>query len=94
MVPLKYNVAIARLNVARCTLELDICHLQSASLQLKSRSTLGLQQNFYKVRLFNLKLYVIKPFNIVSTYYRESTRVSRNPSTHHARSHLASSSLC
>ena len=33
---------IARLNLARCTLELDVCHLESVSLQLKTRSTLGL----------------------------------------------------
>ena len=33
---------ITRLNVARCTLELDVCHLESVSLQLKARSTLGL----------------------------------------------------
>ena len=58
------------------------------------RSTLGLQQNFYKARLFNLKLYVIKPFIIVSTYHRGYTRVSRNPSMHRARSHLASCFLC
>ena len=94
MVPLKCNIALARQHVARCMLEFDIYHLESASLQLKSRSTLGLQQNFYKARLFNLKLYVIKPFIIVSTYHRGSTHVSRNPSTHRARSHLASCSLC
>ena len=81
---LKCNVALARQHVARCTLELDFYHLESASLQLKSRSTLGLQQNFYKARLFNLKLYVIKPFIVVSTYHRGSTRVSQNPSTHRA----------
>ena len=81
---LKCNVALARQHVARCTLELDVYHLKFASLQLKSRSTLGLQQNFYKERLFNLRLYVTKPFIIVSTYDRGSTRVSRNPSIHRA----------
>ena len=94
MVPLKCNVPHTGQHVDRCTLKLDVYHLKSASLQLKSRSTLGLQQNFYKARLFNLKLYVIKPFIVVSTYHRGSTHVSRNSSTHLARSHLASCSLC
>ena len=53
-VPLKCNVTLAQQDVARCTLEFDVYYLKSASLQLKSRSTLGLQQNFYKARLFNL----------------------------------------
>ena len=81
---LKCNIALARQHVAHCTLELDVYHLESASLQLNSHSTLGLQQNFYKARLFNLKLYVIKPFIIVSTYHCGSTHVSQNPSMHRA----------
>ena len=31
-----------------CTLELNVYYLESASLKLKSLSTLGLQQNFYE----------------------------------------------
>ena len=31
--------------------------------------------NYYKARLFNLKLYVIKPFIIVSTYLRTITGI-------------------
>ena len=47
MVPLKCNVALAQQHVARCMLEFEFYHLKYASLQLKNRSTLGLQQNFY-----------------------------------------------
>ena len=56
MVPLKCTVPHTHQHVTRCTLKLDVYHLESASLQLKSRSILGLQQNFYKARLFNIKL--------------------------------------
>ena len=46
-VPLKCNVRHARQHVARFMLELDVYHLESARLQLKTRSTLGLQRNCY-----------------------------------------------
>ena len=54
---------------ARRTLALDIYHLESSSLQLKNRSTLGLQQIYIKRGYFILKLYVIKPFIVSSTYH-------------------------
>ena len=89
-VPLKCNVALARLHVARCMLEVHICHLKYANSQLKNHSTLGLQQNIYKARLFNSKLYGIKPFIIVSTHHHGCTHVSRNLSTLCAQLRLAS----
>ena len=48
---------------ARRTLTLDIYHLESSSLQLKNRSTLGLQQKLYKARLFYLKTICYKAFH-------------------------------
>ena len=48
---------------ARRTLALDVYHLKSSSLQLKNRSTLGLQQNLYEARLFYLKTICYKAFH-------------------------------
>ena len=48
---------------ARCTLAFYIYHLESSSLQLKNRSTLGLQQKLYKARLFYLKTICYKAFH-------------------------------
>ena len=67
---------------ARCTFALDVYHLESSSLQLRNRSTLGLQQKLYKARLFNLKLYVIKPFIISSTYHRIYSCFSKRKLNH------------
>ena len=51
---------------------------RQAGLQLKSRSTLGYQQNVYKERLFNLKPYVIRPLIVLSTHHRWYTCVAQN----------------
>ena len=48
---------------ARRTLALDVYHLDSSSLQLKNRSTIGLQQKLHKARLFNLKTICYKAFH-------------------------------
>ena len=70
---------------ARRTLVLDVYHLESSSLQLKNRSTLGLQQKLYKAWLFYLKTiasYVIKPFILSSTYHRVYSCFSKHELDH------------
>ena len=64
---------------ARHTLALHIYHLESSSLQLKNRSTLGLQQKLYKARLFYLKTICYKTFHRFKYVLTiASTRVSLN----------------
>ena len=62
----------------RCSLHTQTRHLTSqvGKPATQSHSTLGLQQNFYKARLFNLKPFVIKPFIVISTHHHRSTCVS------------------
>ena len=48
---------------AQHTLALDVYHLESLGLQLKNRSTLGLQQKLYKAKLFCLKTLCYKAFH-------------------------------
>ena len=69
---------------ARRTLALDVYHLESSSLRLKNRSTLGLQQNFIKHGYFILKLYniIIKPFILSSTYHRVYSCFSKHELDH------------
>ena len=63
---------IALMQRPTCSTHARTRHLPSRVFKFaaQNHSTLDLQQKLYKARLFNLKLYVIKPFIISCTYYR------------------------
>ena len=88
---IEYNYVTAQMQ--RCTRSTTRYLLHTRTRRLASRvgkpatqshSTLGLQQNVFKARLFNSKLYGIKPFIVVNTHDCGSTCVFRNSSTHRA----------